>query len=198
MTLIYHEPTQEMQELASRVFGYKGKSFRTYVQDSYTLSEYWSGGTKSRCALVKRDGLEIHYPSNATTNPFNAVAHQTFQIPPGTFVIEHKYFRGNDMGITFYVRPGEMDTAILPPQIELTLDEKIVLTFTCRYKSSYRLDEAARYTKITRARWDEAKHSLIERKLLKRNGAVTVEARNAVIHVEPYALGQEAEALQEV
>ena len=69
---------------------------------------------------------------------------------------------------------------------ELSEDERIVLIATRSLKSSYggvpnyRYHEARRARGITLDRWNAAKASLIEKKLLTKAGAITPEGRNAV------------------
>lgn len=73
-------------------------------------------------------------------------------------------------------------TPLLPAPVELTEHEQIVLTCTRSYKSSYAgiKDYRRHQSGLTVAQWDTAKTSLIGKKLLAKNGAITVEGRNAV------------------
>lgn len=71
-----------------------------------------------------------------------------------------------------------------------TEDERTVLLYTRRYKGSYgrnrdiRFSYANRETGITRERWEAAKASCIERKLLTKAGAITPAGRNAIAGME--------------
>ena len=75
---------------------------------------------------------------------------------------------------------------LLPKTQELSDDEKIVLIATRSYKSSYagisnyRLHEAKRQRGITLERWEAAKETLIQKGLLNKAGAITVDGKNAV------------------
>jgi hypothetical protein len=186
MTTVYLKPEQTMINLAKKLFGYTGKKFKVTVANTYRLENYWDGGSKKDCYLIERNGLKFHAPSQATTNPFNAVAHERFYIPEGTFVLEHNISCGKDMGITFYVRSDEMDTMSLPESTELSRDEKIVLIATRSFKSSYagiknyRFSEARSKTGITESEWNAAKESLITKGLLNKAGAINTEGKNAI------------------
>lgn len=79
-----------------------------------------------------------------------------------------------------------MNQLALPCHVELTVDEKIVLSATRSLKSSYnglsnyRFHEASQTTGITQARWGAALGSLKARKLLNAAGAITDEGKNAI------------------
>jgi hypothetical protein len=105
------------------------------------------------------------------------------EIPPGFVVVVHCIGRYEHFEI---YSPAENISKLLPAPVELSEDEKIVLMATAGFKSSYagikdyRFSEATRKTKITRERYDVAKATLIEKKLLQKNGAITPEGRNAI------------------
>lgn len=177
--------TTEMKNLAKEIFGYTGRKFEVAIASTYRLEAYWSEGSRSSCVLVSRDGLAYSHPTPATKDPFKKEAHQTIDLPPGHFVLEHCISCGKDMGITFYVRPDEADTfELAPPSEELTRNEKIVLLATLSLKSSYggirnyRLHEAKRDTDITSLDYEAAKASLIERGYLNKAGAATIKGKN--------------------
>lgn len=90
------------------------------------------------------------------------------------------------MGLRLYVHPDNVRRDMITSSVELTWEEKVVLTATRSLKSSYggvknfRYTEANHVTGITLKHWDEAKANLIERKLLNRAGAITNAGRNAI------------------
>lgn len=177
-------PDEHSKAIAKKVFGYTGNAFQIRGHLNYRLDNYWSEGSITKAALVSREGLQVAFPSGKTKNPMNPEAHQQFEIPPGHFVVEHRIYRGKDMGIRFVIRPDELDTFMLPAADSgLTEDEKIVIVFTQSLKSSYggvsnyRFHEANRKYKITSDRWEAAKASLISKKLLNKAGAITQEGR---------------------
>lgn len=188
---IYCNPDDYMTQLAEHLFGYSGRKFMIRPSDQYHCENYWSNGSKKSFWLIKREGLEEMAPPATTTNPMNKVAHTTFDIPPGCFVIEHYISGGKDFGITFIVRPDELDTKMLPAAAHLNEDERIVLAYTAGLKSSYsgisnyRFYNANRDTGITQERWDAAKQTCIERKLLNKQGAITPDGRNAIGNTRP-------------
>lgn len=193
MHTVHLNPSADLKSIALRLFGYRGNQFKVRVSDTYHLENYWSEGSIKKCQLIKRDGFEVLPPSAKTTNPMNAAAHQTVQIPPGYFIVEHHISSGNDRGITFICNPVDMDTFTLPPVQETTDDEMIVLVFTRAYKPSYNGISNYRFhnakeTGITLERWETAKASLIARKLLQKNGAITPDGRNIAGTTDPYIL----------
>jgi hypothetical protein len=108
-------------------------------------------------------------------------------LAPGLICVEHTYFCGKDAGLRFHVHPSGLDPRLLPAKTEdLTNDERIVLYATRSLKSSYngvkdyRFHAANQDTGITRDRWEAVKTALIERKLLNKAGAITVDGKNAI------------------
>jgi hypothetical protein len=99
--------------------------------------------------------------------------------------VEHSIFCGKDMGLTIHIHPANANR-LLPAPVELTWAERTVLLATMSWKSSYagvsnyRFVEAQRTCGITLPEWENAKQSLIARKLLNKAGAVTVDGRNAI------------------
>jgi hypothetical protein len=100
--------------------------------------------------------------------------------------VAHSIFCGKDMGLTVYVSPSQLATSnLIPKPSEVSDDEGVVLKYTSHYKNTYggqtnlRFKEATRSTDITVERWEAAKATLIERGLLRKNGSITPEGRNA-------------------
>ena len=166
--------------------GYNGRKFAFKATESVELHDMdWSGGTHSDYAgvnLATRQAIavpDLHLPRTTPT----VALHQ------GLAIVEHRRFCGKDMGIVFHVHPTDAPQ-MLPPAVEATDDEKIVLAFTGALKNTYsgrkniRLTEAHRAYRITADRWVAAQDSLKARKLLTKSGAITPDGRN--VDTTPY------------
>lgn len=116
------------------------------------------------------------------------------QLVHGLACVKHTIFQGKDLGITIHVHQDNAHRLLPENKEELTRDEKIVLVFTRSYKNSYagetncRFKQAQRSKGITKAQWDIAYQSLLEKKLLNKNGAINNDGRNAVENVNEYNL----------
>ena len=93
---------------------YKGRKFNLMFKTNYQLENYWSGGTKSYIKAINNNG-EVSLPSPATNNPYNSIAHTSFEIPKDICLVEHSFFCGKDKGIRFIFHP---DTILLPKLIK--------------------------------------------------------------------------------
>ena len=82
------------------------------------------------------------------------------------------------MGLTVFVRPENL-APLLPAPLDLTWAEKVVLTVTCGLKGFTRLETAREETGIESVDYELAKTSLVNRGLLNRAGAITLDGRNA-------------------
>ena len=81
---------------------------------------------------------------------------------------------------------SESITKMLPEKPVLSDDEITVLKYTSSLKSSYagiknyRFHEAHRNTGISLDNWNTTKQALIDKKLLRKNGSITADGRNAI------------------
>ncbi len=175
--------------------GYSGKMFKARVCESVTIpmdAGLWSGGSRETYRVVRlADGAEIE-PLRDQSPWDRARRDISVTLEPGIAVICHSMFCGKDHGLTFYVHPSNAAQLLPAPSAELTDHEKIVLTATRSYKSSYGGkdryemaqgdyrygDKAHLYP--TRAQWDAAKQSLIGKGLLNKAGAITTAGKNAI------------------
>lgn len=169
---------KDIPEVIINNINYNGTKFELRVTEQVTLSNTaWSGGSKrtytainlstgeqAQCAMVI-GGL-------VGTRP------QTIDIPNGVAVLEHCIFGGKDMGYRIYVNQNTA-APLLPESNDIAELEKVVLALTVGYKSFARLEYAQR-AGITKQMWEDTKATLIEKKLLKKNGAISVEGRNVV------------------
>lgn len=184
---VYLNPTPEMKAVVTRAFpSYKGNKYQVRITNKYLMQNYWDGGSKHDCVLVRRENLEILPSHSATEDPTRAVAHGEIEIPKNHFIVERAIVRGKEFGITFFIRSDEADTGMLPiePSDDLTDHEKIVLIASNSLKSSYagiknyRLYSASVQTGITSSEYENAKQSLIKKSLLNKAGAVTITGKN--------------------
>ncbi|OBQ43595.1 MAG: hypothetical protein AN484_11695 [Aphanizomenon flos-aquae WA102] len=182
---IFINNNKTMKELAAKVFNYSGRKYKVVPQLNYCLNNYWDGGSKERCVLVNRENGEFHAPSDDTKNPFKVVAHKSFEIPKGYFIITHTISMGKDAGITFYVRPEEMPKDLASGDYDLTFEQKVVLSCFFSFKSSYAGIKDYRKSNglalISSQEWDNAKASLIEAEYINARNAITTKGKNAAL-----------------
>jgi hypothetical protein len=177
MKVIYLDNNKELIDLAKKIYSYTGKKFKVITQNYYHLGNYWNEGSIEYCVLVSRLDGSIHYPSNDTTNPFKAVAHESFEIPKNHFILAHDITRGKDMGINVYCREDEIDN-VLPKQeeIKLTKNEEIVLNAFKALKSNYRKNHCL--NSMFLLEYENAIVKLKELDLISRNNAITTKGKN--------------------
>lgn len=180
------KPDQFVKDIVSKCFpDYRGKKIKISTSVPKVISSYWSGGSRDfycfyELSTGKALGVETNHPAFQTSNPRDLEA-----LPNGIVLVKHSICCGKDFGITIYVNSQDC-VPLLSEKKEITEDETIVLKFTRSYKSSYagisdyRFHEANNHCGITKERWDNAKGSLIEKKLLNKNGAISAEGRNAI------------------
>lgn len=187
--MIYHiEGDETVKKMVRLTFpDYKGRKFKLHVSDApINCSSYWDGGSRSFFRFIKLDTLDTTPELPAQSMFDRKIAGiDCVLLPPGYACIEHSMFLGRDNGITIHI-PPESAGQLLPPPIELTQCEKIVLVAVRGLKPSYngikdyRYCEAHIQTGITRDEWDEATYNLMNRDLLDRRGAITPKGCNAI------------------
>jgi hypothetical protein len=177
----------EVIALAKRAYPeYNGRTFRIEVASHpINVKSYWDGGSRSYFRFIRLDGSAdtLNVPAQSA---FDAQIKNADAVPlvPGLSCVEHTIFCGKDTGIRIYLHP-ENAPRYLPAPVELTDDERIVLKYTAHLKNTYggrtniRFTEANFATSITAERWETAKASLIIKKLLRGDGSITHEGRNA-------------------
>ena len=175
----------EVRSIVAKAFPeYRGKRYSVEAfRGPMRLTSYWDGGSRDYYAAVPLiDGPgRLEVPENGT--PFTKELKPLEVLPAGTALV--RYTMGRHEAVCVYVNAENL-TKLLPPPVELTDDEKLVLTKTRGLKSSYagvsnyRFVSAQRETGITAERWEAAKASCIARGLLNRAGAITDAGRNVV------------------
>lgn len=181
MNRIYLSPDTAMKNLAKTLFGYNGKKYKIVLSESCYVDSNWSGGSHTDTRVVSREQMKVASVETHWMDP-----HQLLTIPKGYFVVQHSYFCGKDMGITFIVRPDEADTGLIPEKTDLTAPERTVLTVHASLKSFARKEQIERYGLADR--YEDLKVSLIKKGMLMKNGAVTPEGRNNRYNNLPYSL----------
>ena len=175
---------------------YTGRKFAVIVIDGkISVRSYWSGGSSDFYNFVRLSDLKVfgEIPQQSMFDRAIPGA-ESVQLVPGLACVRHSLFCGKDMGLEIMVHPSD-GPKLLPDSSDadkLSDDERIVLTATRKWKSSYggksnvRFHESRRFVRdLTVARWDAAKVSLIGRGCLNKSGAITMNGRN-VEQMQPY------------
>jgi hypothetical protein len=156
------------------------------------LTSYWSGGSRDYYNVINMDNLKsVEIPQGGSGH--GDVPYRVSTLPHNIAVVKRTYFQGKDLGIKIFVNPENL-SKMLPKQEDISWAEKVVLSATRSYKSSYggvkdyRFQQALRDTGITKQEWEEAKQSLIQKKMLNKAGAITNGGRNAIGNTDLYQL----------
>ena len=174
-------PTPKLRELAHKLFDYSGQKFGVCTAERQSIASYWDEGTKQEYAIIRGGNAEVV----GDCGGLHPRPEFTVELDADTVILCHDISCGRDVGITIIVHPARMPQFLAAGPGELTRLEKIVLLATSAYKSSYagdnqlRFHQATQQTSITRAEWEEARADLIEKRLLNKAGALTIEGRNA-------------------
>ena len=199
---IYLEKKEVPAQLQG-LFGYNGKKYEVEVREDYTINSQagtWSGGSRDQFRLVELEtGKEVDAINHGLA-PWNN-ARQDVKIPllKGLALVRHTIFCGKDMGLTFYLHP-ENASKMLPEKQELSNIEQIVLCATRSLKSSYngqnrfemvKGDYSQGFKGLTLELWESGKQLLIDKKLLNKRGAITVQGRNAIGDIQLHSLSLE-------
>jgi hypothetical protein len=87
---------------------YKGRKVKIRAATTYSMSNYWDGGTRDYVMAYHLESGLVKSPSQTTTSPFRDQAHATIEIPEGIAMVEHTIFQGKDVGITIHLNPANM------------------------------------------------------------------------------------------
>lgn len=186
---------EKVKEIAKVGFpSYNGRIFKiSKFEGPMELRSYWDGGSRDYYAIVDlRTMRTAEIPQGGSGH--GDVPYKITSLPEGMAVVEHTYFSGKDLGLTVFVGEENMNKLLPSGENELSWAEKVVLSATRSLKSSYagikdyRFREALRNTGITKKEWDEAKQSLISKKMLNAAGAITNDGRNAIGNTNLWAL----------
>lgn len=186
-TKTYHvdKPDDTMQQILKSTFpSYHGKKFKLSSCVPSRLDSYWDGGSKDSFCFYHLDqqkAFDIHsnHPAFEPTKPRDLE-----KLPDRVVLVKHTIFCGKDLGITFYANQNDL-VKMLPKKSDVSENEKIVLKYTAHLKNSYggetniRFKEASRDTGISQQDWFDCQKSLIDKKLLRKNGSITPNGRNS-------------------
>ena len=145
------------------------------------INSYWDGGSKRYFALFdlasgKSLNMGDSHPFFNRTGNLELVR---ATCPINIILVEHDILQGKDTGITFWVKPENLQKMLpITPTISLSWADRVVLVATRSLKPSYRIGNAMQDTGIKAGVYMEAKKSLIRRGILKKNGSMTVDAKN--------------------
>ena len=96
----------QIKRIAKSTYETKSRKFRIVQSAHYTMENYWDGGTRVYAQALDLATGRLSGACDASANPFNSIAHSTFEIPAGVGILCHSFFCGKDCGITLYVAPG--------------------------------------------------------------------------------------------
>lgn len=192
MNTIYTK-APEVRHIAAMAFpSYRGDKFKVSTSAPSRLDSCWQGGSRDFYALIDLGtGQSIAIPENGTPFSNGGQIFTLAELPANIALIQHTIFCGKDLGITVYVNAVNLGKW-LPAPVELTQAEKNVLAYTRERKSSYngrnRQQMAFDDLGMPADQWENAKAGLIAKGLLKSNGAITDEGRNAIGTVQCFSL----------
>lgn len=197
MQTIHLDPNQVPTHMRG---DYSGRSFKARIGETMTIPStagLWEGGSRDTFRFIRiTDGAAVDAVKHQLAPWDGSRRDIPVTLRPGFAVVEHSYFCGKDMGLTFYVHPSDAAPMLPAPDGQLTDTEQKVINATCSYKSSYggrdryemaRDDYAPCWAKPdpakapfpTREEWEAAKAALASRGYLNKAGAITPKGRNA-------------------
>jgi hypothetical protein len=189
MSNVIYTNNETVKDIAKTAYpSYNGKKFSVSVfpEGGMEINSYWGGGSRDYYCLVNlstRPYRTMPLPSNSAFERGKNTVNEITSLPDYVVLVRHCIFQGKDLGIRIFCSQLHF-SQFLPPSVELSREEKIVLVATRTLKNSYggrteiRFKEANYETKIERLAWNEARKSLIEKGCLRKNGSITNEGRN--------------------
>jgi hypothetical protein len=177
MKIYSTDPTVKRAALAAFP-SYNGRSFAvdSFPAHGMALNSAWFEGSRDSFTLINLSTLaRMEIPQNGT--PFDGGALKLSTLPEGAAVVKHTVFCGKDLGLTVFVNPADL-APMLPPAVDLTWAEKVVLVATKGLKAFARYQSALDETGITPDEYRIAREGLAAKRLLNAAGAITGEGRN--------------------
>lgn len=104
------------------------------------------------------------------------------QVPEGFAVLEFSRY-GVNKAVRIYVNKANLAPLLAAPSHELSPAESIALYVTRSYVSAARREYAGRYG-LTLAQFDAAKESLRVKGLMNKQGALTIDGKNAAAKIK--------------
>jgi len=93
--------------------GYRGRKVKVEVRETYTLADYWDGGSREYATAYELATGTKQWPTVACGIPWSNVANSTVTIPAGWAVVVHYIFCGKDCGIRIYINPSADKAGLL-------------------------------------------------------------------------------------
>lgn len=155
---------------------YTGSKFKLESTTNVTIpitAGMWDSGSRDVYFAVELDKKlikEIKVDKNTIVN-----------LSMNHAIIRRSIFQGKDIGIVIYIHPDNV-SKLLPNtnnNVELSDNDKKILSIHKGIKSNYRLDIANRHG-ISAQEYENSKQKLISLKLLNNNGAITTYGKNMV------------------
>lgn len=163
---------------------YKGTKVQANITDSIQFyGTNWDGGNRRTYVLIELASMRAVQVSQAPFLEHSTLHDKPQPIPDGYVVVVWVESRYEHIEIH---SPAANLSGLLPVKVELTENERVVLIATRSLKSSYggisnyRWHEAGRSRGISLEEWEATKVKLVARGYLARNGAITVDGKNAV------------------
>ncbi len=162
---------------------YSGRKFSLDVRETIDVRSSWEGGSRSSFVFVHLDTMRAssEVPAqSAFDRPIKGA--DAVRLPDGVACVEHVIFCGKDLGLRIHVNPQTVNPSLLPsgPAVDLSREERTVLAATAGLKAHARIAEAKADTGISEAQYVAARETLIGRKFLTAQGAITPAGRNAI------------------
>jgi hypothetical protein len=152
-----------------------------------TPTSYWSGGSRDYWSFVRITDLKASSTLPEAGSGFVQDAKPIEALPEGFALV--RYTIGSYRSACVYLHAANL-TPLLPPSIELTQDEEIVLACTAGLKSFARREHAAKLWGSWTfqpdhhgKKWDAAVASLKVKGLVQTNGAATTAGRNRAVRL---------------
>lgn len=164
---------------------YKGNKVKISTNIPSNLDSYWDGGSRDYFVFYQLStGNTIDVHSN---HPFFEAGQprELGKLPQGILLVEHTIFCGKDLGITIYANEVDL-TPMLPEKIDISEDEKVLLSVTKGLKNSYAGQTDLRYKSVrskygwTKEKWEEVKSSCMQKEYLTKGGGITIKGKNAI------------------
>ncbi len=145
------------------------------------VTSRWDGGSRSDFQLINLStGETISLQSLSPLNKFQPT-HPTVhpdQVPNGVILFQSGTFCGKPATPTIHVKPCDM-APLLPPSIDLPRPAIVVLGITSGFNAHYR-QELRERVGLTLENWKFFSQMLKDKKLLRRNGAITNEGLSLI------------------
>lgn len=187
MSPIYLRRSDEtVKEILSLTFPeYRGTQIKAVVSDRVRLyNTQWDEGNRREYQFLDLRTKRVVPIPEAPYTKSSPIHENPIAIEPGIVVVV--LVQAGSRSYLEIISPAENIQPLLESPQSLSDDERTVLAATAGFKSSYqgisnyRFHEARRATGITLERYESAKSSLKEKKLLNKAGAITPEGRNAL------------------